>query len=184
SKKAWDAIANRREPVRSWYLNLSILKKYQQQWANWHPQGPNTSPVSLYLALSQALDEILKEGLKARFERHIRARDAFRAAVKTMGLTPFVRDEWASKTLTAVCLPEGINGEELRNNIEKKHDILLAGGLGATANTVVRVGHLSLTASSEYLLPTLKALESKLLALGAKVNTGVAAAKFTEVFGK
>jgi pyridoxamine--pyruvate transaminase len=101
-----------------------------------------------------------------------------------MGLTPFVCDEWASKTLTAVTLPQGIDGAALRNNIEKKHDILLAGGLGATANTVVRVGHLSMTASSEYLVPTLKALESELLVLGAKVNTGVAASKFTEVFGK
>lgn len=184
SKKAWDAIANRREPVRSWYLNLSILKKYQQQWANWHPQGPNTSPVSLYLALSQALDEILKEGLKARFERHIRARDAFRAAVKAMGLTPFVCDKWASKTLTAVTLPDGIDGAKLRNNIEQKHNILLAGGLGATANTVVRVGHLSMTASGEYLIPTLEALEQELLALGAKINTGAPACRFTEVFGK
>lgn len=184
SERAWSAIAARKAPVPSWYLNLGILKKYQQEWANWHPQGPNTAPVSLYLALSQSLDEILAEGLASRFERHVRARDAFRAAVKAMGLTPFVSDEWASKTLTAVCLPEGINGEDLRNNIEKKHDILLAGGLGATANTVVRVGHLSMTASSEYLVPTLKALECELLALGAKVSTGVAACKFIEVFGK
>jgi aspartate aminotransferase-like enzyme len=182
SEKAWEKIELRKEPVRSWYLNLKVLKNYRDKWTQWHPQGPNTAPVSLYLGLNQALDEILAEGLEARFERHISARDALRAAMRAMGLKLFVDDEFASKTLTAVCLPEGIDGGELRGNILKNHNILLAGGLGDTANTVIRIGHLSLTASSEYLEPTIAAIETELSAMGAKIVADKAMAEFRKVF--
>ena len=178
SPRAWEAIAARRSPITAWYLNANVLKEYQEKWRTWHPQGPNTAPVSLYRALNQALDEILEEGLPARFARHILARDALREAVRTMGLTLFVSDEWASKTLTSICLPKGINGEELRNNILQKHSILLGGGLGRTANTVVRVGHLSMTASSKYLVPTIRALETELALLGEPVHQGAAVKTF------
>ncbi len=180
SQRAWDAIAVRREPVRGWYLNLNILKKYQEMWLDWHPQGPQSAAASLYMALDQSLDEIFQEGLEQRYARHARARDAFRAAMRAMGLPLFVEDDCASKTLTAVCLPEGIDGAELRQRIEENHDILLAGGLGAMANTVIRIGHMSRTASPEYLLPTIEAIEIELLSLGAKLEKGAGARVFKE----
>ena len=180
SQRAWNAISARQEPVRGWYLNLNILKKYQEMWFDWHPQGPQSAAVSLYLALDQSLDEIFQEGLERRFARHVRARDAFRDAMRAMGLLLFVEDDCASPTLTAVCLPEGIDGAELRQQIEDKHDILLAGGLGATANTVIRVGHMSRTASPEYLLPTIEAIERELRNLGVKIKRGSGAQGFNE----
>ncbi len=182
SDRAWSAIAARQTPVRSWYLSLNVLKKYQETWRDWHPQGPNTAAVPLYLALDQALDEIFAEGLPQRFARHVRARDAFRAAMRAMGLRLFVEDACASKTLTAVCLPEGIDGAALRRRISDHHDILVAGGLGATANTVIRVGHMALTASPKYLLPAVAAIETELLGLGAKINKGAGAEAFRRVF--
>jgi alanine-glyoxylate transaminase/serine-glyoxylate transaminase/serine-pyruvate transaminase len=95
-----------------------------------------------------------------------------------MGLSLFVGDKCASKTLTAVCLPKGIDGAVLRQHILDKHDIHLAGGLGETANTVIRVGHMAMTASAEYLIPTLQAIEMELLNLGAKIRRGVAVPAF------
>ncbi|MDD5697712.1 MAG: alanine--glyoxylate aminotransferase family protein [Victivallaceae bacterium] len=184
SDRAWKRINARKNPVGSWYLNLSVLKNYREKWRQWHPQGPNTAPVSLYLGLNQALDEILEEGLERRFERHVRARDAFRNAMRAMGLKLFVEDEFASKTLTAVCLPEGIDGGRLRENIQKNHHILLAGGLGNTANTVIRIGHLSRTASEDYLVPTIAAIEQELTALGAEVCPGKAVNEFNREFEK
>ncbi|MDD5727584.1 MAG: alanine--glyoxylate aminotransferase family protein [Victivallales bacterium] len=183
SARAWNRINARQKPVASWYLNLNILKSYREKWRQWHPEGPNTAPVSLYLGLNQALDEILAEGLDKRFARHLRARDALRTAMKAMGLKLFVEDEFASKTLTAVCLPAGADGTKLRENIQKNHRILLAGGLGDTANTVIRIGHLAHTAAAEYLEPTIMAIETELAVMGTPVVRGQAAAAFREVFG-
>ncbi|MCE5322581.1 alanine--glyoxylate aminotransferase family protein [bacterium] len=183
SDKAWKTIESRKTQVPSWYLNLITLRDYQKQWTNWHPEGPNTAPVALYLALNQALDEIFAEGLPARFARHTLVRDAFREAIKAMGLKLFVGDDWASRTLTGLCLPDGIDGEAVRNKIESKHDILLAGGLGATANSIIRVGHLSMTATPEYIVPTLMALETELAAAGAKINKGASVEAFVRKYG-
>ncbi|MCX6991729.1 MAG: alanine--glyoxylate aminotransferase family protein [Kiritimatiellaeota bacterium] len=182
SSRAWERIRARREPVRSWYLSLDVMHRYRDMWMDWHPQGPNTASVPLYQSLNQALDEILAEGLPARFARHVRARDAFRAAMRAMGLQLFAADAVASKTLTAVCLPAGIDGVKLRNAILVRHDILLAGGLGPTANTVIRVGHLGHTAAMDYLVPTIQAIEHELIAMGAVVTQGVAAKVFEKEF--
>ncbi len=182
SPRAWRGIKGRKTPVRSWYLNLGILKDYGDKWQNWHPQGPNTAPVSLYEGLDQALDEIRDEGLEARFARHRRARDAFRAAMVSMGLELYVRDDIASKTLTAVKLPAGINGSTLRKRILERHDILLAGGLGETADTILRVSHMARTASAEHLIPTIEALETQLTELGHHVPRGSGARAFKARF--
>ena len=182
SQRAWDRIRARREPVRAWYLSLDVMKRYREKWMEWHPQGPNTASVPLYQALNQALDEILAEGLSTRFARHVRARDAFRAAMRAMGLDLFAEDAVASKTLTAICVPAGINGPKLRSNILARHGILVAGGIGQTADSVVRVGHLGHTAAAEYLVPTIDAIEQELTALGANVTKGVAAKAFKKEF--
>ncbi|MEW6358123.1 MAG: alanine--glyoxylate aminotransferase family protein [Planctomycetota bacterium] len=182
SDRAWGRIRSRRQPVPSWYLNLNILAKYRGEWADWHPQGPNSASVPLYLALDQALDEVIEEGLPARFARHTGARDAFRAAMRAMGLELFVEDAVASRTLTAVRLPEGIDGAALRKNMQTKHKILIAGGLGATKNTVIRVGHMAWTASAEHLLPTIEAIEAELRAAGVAIRPGAAAESFRQKF--
>jgi len=182
SDRAWERVRSRKQPLHAWYLNLNVLEKYRDDWTDWHPQGPNTAPVSLYMALDQALDEILDEGLKARSERHTRARDAFRAAMRAMGLKLYVEDAVASRTLTAICLPEGIDGAALRENILRRHRILLAGGLGATKNTVIRVGHMAWTASEEFLVPAIQAIESELQRMGAAINAGAAVETFKREF--
>ena len=184
SDRAWERIRSRKQPVPSWYLNLNILSRYRDEWADWHPEGPNSASVPLYLALDQALDEILDEGLPKRFARHTRVRDAFRAAMRAMGLELFVEDDVASRTLTAVCLPEGIDGAALRGNMQTKHRILIAGGLGTTKNTMVRVGHMAWTASAEHLIPTIEAIETELRALGADVDTGKAVETFRRTFSE
>lgn len=181
SERAWQSFRKRKTPIHGWYLNLLTLKRYQQEWLNWHPQGPNTAPVSLYLALNQSLDEILEEGLENRFKRHEKVMRAFRKAMRAMGLELFVEDKYASKTLTAVCLPQGIDGKILRKIIEEEYNILIAGGLGKTADTVVRIGHLAHTATREYLVPTINALEDGINRLGGRIEKGIGKKIFLEV---
>lgn len=183
SPKAWQAIAARKQPVRSWYLNLEILKTYREKWHDWHPQGPNTAPVSLYLALDQALDEILTEGLANRYKRHIKVRDAFRAGVHAMSLDLFAPDSCASKTLTAIRLPEKIDGSVLLEQILLRHDILLAGGIGPLAKKMIRIGHMANTATDACLVPTIKALETELAAMGAAITAGAATGVFRQMLG-
>ena len=164
-------------------MNLLTLKRYQDEWRNWHPQGPNTAPVSLYVALNTALDRIIKEGLKERIGRHKKVTTALREAVQEIGFELFVEDSVASKTVTSIKLPQGLDGEELRKIIADDFNILLGGGLGETKNSVIRIGHMGMTASSEFILPTLNAIELASSRLGFKVKEGKAQEKFKKVMG-
>jgi alanine-glyoxylate transaminase/serine-glyoxylate transaminase/serine-pyruvate transaminase len=182
SERAWKFMAARKTPVAGWYLNLLTLRRYRREWIKWHPQGPNTAPVSLYMALDAALDRILAEGLEKRFARHARAAKAVRSAVRAVGIKPFVADACASKTLTALKMPKGIDGVELRKRMAADHQILLAGGVGGD-ESIVRISHMGLTASAEFQVPTMAALERCLALQGMKVKPGQAVRKFEEVFG-
>ncbi len=181
SERAWRFMQARKTPIFGWYLNLLTLRRYRQEWAKWHPQGPNTAPVSLYMALDAALDGILAEGLKARFARHARAARAVRSAVRAVGIKPFVPDGCASRTLTALKMPKGVDGMELRKRMAADHQILLAGGVGGD-ESIVRISHMGLTASVEFQAPTMAALERCLALQGMKVAPGRAVRKFEEVF--
>lgn len=180
SQGAWEVIKARKQPVCGWYMNLNILKKYQEMWQAWHPQGPQSASVSLYRAFSQALDEIFQEGLETRFARHKRSSYAVRKAIHTMGLNLLAKDSSSSKTLTTVCLPDGIDQVQLLKALEHNHGILVAGGLGPTAKSLIRIGHMSRTASPEYLVPTIEALETELLNLGTEIEKGSGARSFEE----
>jgi aspartate aminotransferase-like enzyme len=63
-----------------------------------------------------------------------------------------------------------------------RHGILVSGGLGQAANTIIRVGHLGHTAATEFLVPTIQAMEDELAALGAPVTKGVASEVFKKEF--
>ena len=184
SEKAWQRFRGRKTKIHGWYLNLLNLKKYQEQWRNWHPEGPNSAAVSLYLALNAALDRIIREGLEKRIKRHKKVAKALRYAVKEIGLEPFVEDRFASKTVTAVKLPPAVDGEKLRKIIADDFDILLSGGLGETKNSVIRIGHMGMTAQSKYILPTLKAIELTLSELGFAVEEGRAQETFKRILAQ
>jgi len=104
---------------------------------------------------------------------------AVRSAMRSMGLRLFVRDEIASNTLTSVTVPQGIQLETLLKIMEEEHNIIIAGGVGRTQGKIFRIGHMGVTASPDYVLPTISALEKTLVKLGFPVATdsGVKAAE-------
>jgi len=179
SDRAWKAMENRREPIRGWYLNLQNIRRYCNMWADWHPHGPATMATSLFRGLRLALRKILDEGLENRFERHRRVAMGMRAAVRGMGLEPFVRDEIASNTLTSVKIPQGVKAADLLKVMEDEHGIIIAGGVGPTAGEIFRVGHMGGTSSASYVIPTVSSLEKSLRKLGypVQLDSGVKAAE-------
>ena len=162
SNNAWEKIHSRKSVINGWYLNLNNINDYREKWADWHPQGPNTASVSLYLALNASLDKIIQEGLNERIDRHKRMAFAFRQSIKSLGLKLFANELAASNTLTSFLLDKNINAPRLLELMENEHNIILAGDLGYVDKQLIRVGHMGITASKEYLSPTLVALEKTL----------------------
>ncbi|MFQ6057428.1 MAG: pyridoxal-phosphate-dependent aminotransferase family protein [Anaerolineae bacterium] len=178
SPQALEAFEARRSPVGNYYAD----------WANWRPimeayearRGSYfaTPPVNLIYALHQSLQQILAEGMEARFRRHKIISEAFKAAIAAMGLKQVpVRPEVAAHTLTAIYYPEGVDSSLLGRI--KENGVVVAGGLDPQrGGQYFRVGHMGVVSASD-ILATVGAIERALAASGFEfeLGTGVAAAQ-------
>ena len=93
-------------------------------------ENPFSPAISLFLGLDVALGMILEEGLEAAFERHVRLGRACRAGVKAMGLELFSPDEDRSAVVTAIRMPEGVDGGSIVLSMRERsgrHDHRRAG---------------------------------------------------------
>ena len=169
-ERAWQAYE--RSDLPKFYLDLGPYRKTAAKNSN-----PFTPAVNLYLGLEVALDMMQKEGLEEIFARHARHRAAAQAGMKAIGLPLFAAEGFGSPAITAVA-PEGVDAEQLRQEVKKRFDILLAGGQDHLKGKVFRIGHLGFVCDRD-VITAVSAIESTLQSLGLHKGTmgaGVAAA--------
>ena len=122
-----------------------------------------TPAISLVYGLDAALGLLLEEGLDAAFARHVRLGRAARAGVKALGLELFSPDEDRSAVVTAIRMPDGVNGVDVIRTVAERHGITLEGGRGPLAGKIVRIGHVGYI-SIEDVVAGLRALAETLSA--------------------
>jgi alanine-glyoxylate transaminase/serine-glyoxylate transaminase/serine-pyruvate transaminase len=136
SPRAVAAMERRKSKVQSWYLDVSMIRKYWGGERAYHHTAPITAIYSLY----EALRIVLEEGLEARFERHRRNHELLRAGLEALGFSFVVADGLRLPMLNAVRLPAGIDDAPTRRRLLDEFGIEVGGGLGAFAGKVWRVG--------------------------------------------
>src|SRR5947208_13222013 len=93
--------------------------------------------------LREAVDVLLEEGLENVFARHHRLAEGVRAAVKAWGLRLCARaPKWYSDTVSAIMVPEGINGADVIDVAFRRYNLALGAGLARLAGKLFRIGHL------------------------------------------
>lgn len=135
SPEAWKAHASARMPRSYW--DFTQAKNYLERG-----QTPWTPAVSVVLAMDVALDMMLEEGLANIFARHARISKAARAGIKSLGLSVFADERYASDTVTAVTAAEGLDVRKLRRILREEYQVVLAGGQGKLEEKIFRIGHL------------------------------------------
>ncbi|TML87281.1 MAG: alanine--glyoxylate aminotransferase family protein [Actinobacteria bacterium] len=143
--------------------------------------APFTPPISLVAGLNVALGLLLGEGLEAVFDRHVRLGRAAREGAKAMGLELFSPDDDRSAVVTAVRVPDGIDGKEIVRTLRDRFGITIAGGQGELMGKIVRIGHIGWFDVFD-ITTTLAALELTLAELGADVERGVAVSRALAAF--
>ena len=136
------------------YFDLRTAQSYLERG-----QTPWTPNLTVLYGLSLALDKLLDEGLENVYERHARIGRLIRDGIKSLGLELVVRDERAaSDTVTAVKVPEGVDGGKLVALARTENKVVLAGGQGKLSGKVFRIGHLGYVSQEdiEEVLETLK----------------------------
>jgi alanine-glyoxylate transaminase/serine-glyoxylate transaminase/serine-pyruvate transaminase len=182
SAQAMEAVAKRSEPVRSWYVDVSMLQNY---WGGGNARAyHHTPPMTMLYALREGLRIVLEEGLEARIARHRRIARAFWAGVEAMGLALHVAEKHRLPPLTTVRVPEGIDEMALRQGLLFEHNIEIGRGFGNLEGQVWRVGLMGYGASEENVLALLYALETQLLKQGFGLDRGAGVAAAARAFGQ
>ena len=119
------------------YFDLIQYKSYYDKG-----QPPWTPALSIIFALDKALEQIIDEGMENVYTRHSSIADQVRSGIKQIGLSLFPDISVASNTVTAVKSPDGLDADMLRNQIQKNHGVVLAGGYGPQQGKIFRIGHL------------------------------------------
>ncbi len=174
SAAAWET--TRSATLPRFYFDWERARKAQER-----PQTPFTPAISLVTGLDVALRMLLEEGLEATWDRHIRLGRACRAGVKAMGLELFSPDEDRSAVVTAIRMPDGIDGQEIVAAVRERLGVTIAGGQGDLRGKIVRIGHIGYVDIFD-IVTGLAAVELALAEAGAEVERGVATARALEVF--
>jgi aspartate aminotransferase-like enzyme len=180
----------RKGPCKSYFLNLLKWKPslvpapgQEGKTVKQNRQAVFT-PVHSIFALSEALDIIIEEGFEPRFKRHILNAAAFREGIRAMGLKVLAEEAVASPTVTCVLLPEGISAPEVIVALREKHHIRVGGGIADLKERAIRLGHMGLTSSPQYIIPALNAIEKTLLSMGCRLPKGEAIRRTQETLSR
>ena len=128
---------------------------------------PYTPAVSVFYGLDTALAQMLEEGAEVVYARHARIASRVREGVQSLGLSLFADERFASNTVTAVNVPEGVDGKELSRVLREDHDTVIGEGQAHYAGRIFRIGHMGWV-SDDDVDQTLAALERGLSDLGRR----------------
>ena len=148
----------------------SRLPRYYLDWrraADSQVKGDTafTPAVSLVAALRTALDLILERGPEKVWEHNRRLARATRAGVKGLGLGLFSPDDDSAAMVTALLMPDGVDGQRCYTVLRDRHGIVLAGGHGPLRGKIMRIGHMGYMNEFD-IVTALAGLEMALAELG------------------
>src|SRR5882762_7993928 len=134
---------------------------------------PYTPALPMMYGLRESLAMLAEEGLENVFQRHTYLARGMRAAVfegwklKLCAVAP----KWHSDTVSAIMVPEGVNGAEVIARAFKRYNLALGAGLSKVAGKLFRIGHIG-DLNELMLLGALSGAEMAMLDVGVKIEPG------------
>jgi len=127
----------RKTKVQSWYLDVSMLRKYYVAGSGgrfYH----HTAPINMTYALREALVIIIEEGLDNRIARHQQMHQRLRKGLEAMGLSYVPKH--SLHTLNCIHIPAGADDAAVRRRLLEEYSIEIGAGLGPMAGKAWRIG--------------------------------------------
>lgn len=176
SAKAWEAVANDRGIPRFYW----DFRRCRDGAAK--DETPFTPPVSLVMALAEALRMMSDEGMPQVLARHRRCAAALRAGAAAIGLENFTRSASASDTTSVFAVPPSLDGGAIVRHLYETHRTVIAGARNRLAGKVIRFGTMG-DIRGDDILTDLAHLEETLAALGHRFDRGAGTAAAASVLG-
>jgi aspartate aminotransferase-like enzyme len=176
SQRALDFAAN--QPGGRYYFDWARAVAEQRKDA---PATPFTPAVTLIAALDVALELIDEEGLERVLARHALLARAARAGVRGLGLDLFGDPDERANVVTAVELPDTIDGGKVPKVLRDHYGITANGGQAQLKGRILRIPHCGYFGAFD-IITTLSGLELTLRELGTDVELGVGVGAAAQVF--
>ena len=137
--------ANKKAMARR--ATLGVIPEYYCDFDKWVPimDDPSkyfaTPAVNLVWALQESVRIIKEEGMKARYQRHLKNARAMQKALEALGFTLLAQPECRAVTLSNLIYPAGVEDAKFRAALLEE-GVIVAGGLAAYAGKMFRLGHM------------------------------------------
>jgi len=145
SDRAMDQVRAHKTPV-PYYYDVEELAKY---WIDRPIAYHHTMPILQYYALYTGIRLALNEGMENRWARHADAGRYFQQEITSRGFELLADPDHQLVELTAIKVPEGVDGKEVQGRFLREFDLEVGGGLGPTAPPIWRVGLMGVNANRE-----------------------------------
>lgn len=175
SPKAWKLIEEAKCP--GYYFNLKLAKKALDK-----TDTPFTSAISLIIALNESLKIIKQQGLENIFARNKKMAEATRQAAAALGFS-LLNPTALSDVVTAICLPENIDGQKLVKTMRDTYSVSIAGGQADFKGKIIRIAHMGYISEAD-IIAGISCLEKVLSEMGYKFKSGVGIEAAKRVFFK
>ncbi|MFP5518827.1 MAG: pyridoxal-phosphate-dependent aminotransferase family protein [Bdellovibrionia bacterium] len=142
SEKAWKKIPQVKTP--RYYFDITREKK-----ANDKGETFFSSNVSLTRALDWFLQDLKNKGLAKHFAEIHRRAEMVRLFSQKLGFTLYA--EAPSDSVTALRVPDHLDGQQIRQHLEDHFHITIMGGQDQAKGKIIRIGHMGYIQDSELL---------------------------------
>jgi aspartate aminotransferase-like enzyme len=137
-------------------------------------QTPFTPAIAVVYQVDEGLRLMAAEGADHIFARHEACAAASRAGLAALGFELFADQRFASRTVTAATVPDGLDWKAFNTEL-KRRGLVLAGGQGKLTGKIFRLGHLG-SVTLEEILGAMSVLEFVSITSGREVQPGAAVA--------
>ncbi len=135
SDKAWQFHKSSKCP--SYYFDIEQYRDYLKKG-----QPPFTPCITTMFALEYSLEKLVGEGIENSVARHHTTAQFVRTGIESLSLKILPKLEFSSNTVTAVRIPEGINGKLFLKETEEKYNVIFGGGQQNLEGKIFRIGHM------------------------------------------
>jgi alanine-glyoxylate transaminase/serine-glyoxylate transaminase/serine-pyruvate transaminase len=129
-----------------YYYDFEELSKY---WIDRPITYHHTMPILQYYAMYTGVRLALEEGLDKRWGRNEDAGRYFQDEIRSRGFELLADPDHQLVELTAIKVPDGVDGKEVQSRLLREHGIEVGGGLGPKAPPIWRVGLMGVNANRE-----------------------------------
>lgn len=155
SQRALDAMKARKTPVRSWYLDVSLIAQYWGKERVYH----HTAPINTLYGLHEACRLVCEEGIDARVKRHEAMSDRLRTGLLELGLEVAGDESTRLPPVTLVMLNDGVDDLAVRRALLNEYGLEIGGGLGVFKGKAWRIGLMGASAQPRFVDLCLAALK-------------------------